>query len=291
MTWTSAGDSWSISSSRLPHGCGAAACDGVMTRTRSQPAARSALVPDRTPPSMKRRPLMVTGGQTPGTAQLAATASTRSTPESLVNTTGSPVSASTAVTRRFPSGQWPSGNRAATARRRVGSLTVGVSSARVPIRRRMSSGPAAPVAAVTKRAMSSSRSSSTSSSLECSLSWAEYRSSIGDPLVICAATADPAEVPMTTSAPRRPANNPGSPSPIPRSTPSSQAIPATPPPARTRARFTVTTLLVDRAPSPSTIMRIGAPLAPVRGPGLLTWPTHRTRPKRPRARLLRGVRR
>ena len=56
--------------------------------------------------------------------------------------------------------------------RRAASLTVGVSSAREPMRRRISSTPLAPVAAATKRAMSSSRFRSTSSSLECSLSWA-----------------------------------------------------------------------------------------------------------------------
>ncbi len=55
---------------------------------------------DRSPPSMYRRPATVTGGKTPGTAQLAATARPRWTPLSLSKTTGAPVSASTAVTAR-----------------------------------------------------------------------------------------------------------------------------------------------------------------------------------------------
>ena len=49
------------------------------------------------------------------------------------------------------------------------SLTVGVSRARAPIRRRMSSAPCAPLATATNRAMRSSRSTSTSISLEDSL--------------------------------------------------------------------------------------------------------------------------
>ena len=52
------------------------------------------------------------------------------------------------------------------------------------------------------------------------------------------ATADPAEVPMTRSAAITRAARSGSKSCRPRSTPSSQAMPATPPPARTSARFT-----------------------------------------------------
>jgi len=48
---------------------------------------------------------MVTGGQVPGTAQLAATASTSATPDDASNTTSSPVSMSMAVIRRSRSGQ------------------------------------------------------------------------------------------------------------------------------------------------------------------------------------------
>ena len=71
---------------------------GAITTTRSHPAARSALVPERIPPSTYRRPLIVTGGQIPGTAQLAPTASTRLTPLDASNTVNSPLTASTAVT-------------------------------------------------------------------------------------------------------------------------------------------------------------------------------------------------
>src|SRR5690349_12605608 len=52
--------------------------NGASTTTRSKPAARSALAAERIPPSIHRRPLISTGGQTPGTAQLALTATIRS---------------------------------------------------------------------------------------------------------------------------------------------------------------------------------------------------------------------
>ena len=65
--------------------------------TRAAPAARSALSADRTPPSMYRRPPIVTGGQMPGTAELAATASTRLTPDEASKTASSPETQSTAV--------------------------------------------------------------------------------------------------------------------------------------------------------------------------------------------------
>ena len=70
---------------------------GVTTRTFSQPAARSALVTERMPPSMSRRPFTVTGGQTPGTAQLAVTASSSRTPEDASKGRNSPSAVSTAV--------------------------------------------------------------------------------------------------------------------------------------------------------------------------------------------------
>ena len=81
-------------------------------------------------------------------------------------------------------------------------------------------------------------SSSTSISADASSSCLAYRSARGTPLVICAATAEPTDVPTIRSAEiTRPARS-GSASCRPRSTPSSHAMPATPPPARTRARFT-----------------------------------------------------
>ena len=138
--------------------------------------------------------------------------------------------------RRVRSGQFLSGSRAAIAVRRSASLTAIVSSARAPMRWRASRGLVAPAVAEAKRNMRSSRFNSTSSSLDTSFSCAEYRSSIVARLVICAATADPAEVPTTTSALRKLVRRSGATSLIPRRTPSSHAIPATPPPARTRAR-------------------------------------------------------
>ena len=68
---------------------------------------------------MYRRPPMVTVGQTTGTAQLAATAETRSTPLSRSKATSSPVSASTAVisTRGAAGHSWLGSRPAMTSRR------------------------------------------------------------------------------------------------------------------------------------------------------------------------------
>ena len=73
--------------------------------TPDERSARSALLELRIPPSMYCRPPMLTGGQIPGTAQLAATASANPTPESRSNILVSPVSASTATTARGLAGQ------------------------------------------------------------------------------------------------------------------------------------------------------------------------------------------
>ena len=77
---------------------------------------------------------MCTGGHAQGTAQLAATASTSSTPEPLSNTTNSPVAMSIAVTRRIRSGQSCDGRRCSITARRTGPGTVSVASAIAPIR-------------------------------------------------------------------------------------------------------------------------------------------------------------
>jgi hypothetical protein len=61
---------------------------------------------------------MLTGGQTPGTAQLAATAAASVIPESRVKITGSPDSASTAGSRTTRPGHSWTGRRAAIAARR-----------------------------------------------------------------------------------------------------------------------------------------------------------------------------
>ena len=93
-----------------------------------------------TPPSMRRRSPTVTGGHAPGTAQLAATASTSAMPESRSSTSSSPVATSMAVTRSTRSGQSCDGSRCAMTSRRTGSATVAVSSATAPMRCRFCSG-------------------------------------------------------------------------------------------------------------------------------------------------------
>jgi hypothetical protein len=70
----------------------------------------------------------------PGTAQLAATASTNGTPDDESNTTSSPVPMSIAVTRRSRSGQSWLGNRCSMTRLRTASGTVGVLAATAPTR-------------------------------------------------------------------------------------------------------------------------------------------------------------
>ena len=76
---------------------------------------------------------MVTGGQVPGTAQLAATASTSATPDDESNTTSSPVSTSIAVIRRSRSGQLWLGSRCSMTRLRTGSDTVAIPTATAPM--------------------------------------------------------------------------------------------------------------------------------------------------------------
>jgi len=119
------------------------------------------LAPDRTPPSTYRHSPTVAGGHTPGTAQLAATASTRSTPLRGVKTTTSPVAASTAGIRTSRAGQAATGRRASIAVRRTASVTVSAARANAPTRRcRSASSVAGPIAAA-YRAMKSTRSNST----------------------------------------------------------------------------------------------------------------------------------
>jgi hypothetical protein len=113
---------------------------GATITTRWYLAARSALATERTPPSMKRRFPMVTGGQTPGTAQLAPTASTRPASPAESNTTNSPVRASTAVTLSILAGQPLAGSRASNTVRRSASGMVRTASAQWPIRARARSG-------------------------------------------------------------------------------------------------------------------------------------------------------
>ena len=64
-----------------PNGDGVDLPDGTSTTTTSQSPASLRFMVLPTPPSMYRRSPIVTGGHAPGTAQLAATASTSSTPD------------------------------------------------------------------------------------------------------------------------------------------------------------------------------------------------------------------
>ena len=72
---------------------------------------------------------MLTGGQMPGTAQLAATASIRFTPDSRSKTRVWPVSASTATSSIRRDGHSGEGSRELTAARRSASGTVRAASA------------------------------------------------------------------------------------------------------------------------------------------------------------------
>ena len=108
---------------------------------------------DRTPPSMNRRPSIVTGGQTIGTAQLAATASVKEAPPSRSKTLDSPVSASTATIMSCRAGHERLGSRFSMTARRTDSGTVRAVRAARPSHarpRRSSPGQREPMA---KRAM------------------------------------------------------------------------------------------------------------------------------------------
>lgn len=74
------------------------------------------------------------------------------------------------------------------------------------------------------------------------------------PLPSCAATAEPADVPTSTSDSINSRAAAGDSSAMPRRTPVSQAIPAIPPPASTRARLFVT--LTNSAKRPQTSRRV-----------------------------------
>jgi hypothetical protein len=79
---------------------------GANTTIRSYPSATSRFVGERTHASMYRRSPMVIGGQIPGRAWVAVSASSNDTPESRSNTVRSPDPASTAVMTSRCSGQF-----------------------------------------------------------------------------------------------------------------------------------------------------------------------------------------
>src|SRR5215218_7397465 len=178
-------------------------------------------------------------------AQLAATASTNSTPLWRSNTTGSPVWASTATISTARCGQCWLGNRAATvARHRVcpePSDAASISSAAAPSLRRISaaSSAAAMISLVLRiwsaaGPMRTRPPSDPTGPVPC---WGAAErmaasSSVGVALVIWAAAVDPADVPMIRSASvtSNPASN------RPAMTPINHALPVDPPPPRTNAR-------------------------------------------------------
>jgi len=214
---------------RMPAGAGA------MITTWSYPAARSALASERTPPSMKRRPPMVTGGQIPGTAQLAPTASTSPASPAESNTMNSPVCASTAVTSRGRAGQSLVGSRASNTLRRSASGMVRAASAQRPSRARPRTGSALVLMthsslATLPQPMRAAGSGSGGASC------ARYSASGSWPDAMSAPTTEPADVPTIRSAAAR--SMPRSASPAIR--PVSQAMPVTPPPPRTSARLPMT---------------------------------------------------
>src|SRR6201999_2393673 len=96
-----------------PNGDGTSMPEGTSTTAESQSTAAIRLTELATPPSMECRPAIISGGQAPGTAQLAATASTSSTCDRRSKTTNSPVSISIAVRRNTRSGHSCDGRRCA----------------------------------------------------------------------------------------------------------------------------------------------------------------------------------
>ena len=185
---------------------------------------------------------MLCVGVVPGSAVLAVTASTRSTPESRSNAANSPVCASTATTIIGRSGQSWRGNRAATIARRcpaaAGPSMESLSNPNAPIARRRSAAEvaAAPMALIRSNTVAIGRDGGCSrlcpTGRTGSDSTEANSSAAGIPLRTHAAVVEPDEVPTTRSAASvrsRPA------SARPAMTPICHACPAAPPPPRTRA--------------------------------------------------------
>ena len=191
---------------------------------------------ERMPPSMHRRPasspLRVIVGQTPGTAQLAATASTRGTPQDASRASSAPSAVSIVVTTSRASGQRVTPRRPAMISSRSCSGTRLASRAQAPTRARPSSGLADCATAAPRAFTIASRSRSTDRSAGAGSSCAAYSSARSAPLRSRVPTTDPADVPTTRSA--APRSTPSSASAV--SSPISQAMPARPPPPRTSAR-------------------------------------------------------
>src|SRR5262249_54536379 len=101
---------------------------------------RSALVGERTPPSIQCRPPILIGGHTLGVAQLAATASTSPAPLAASKTVNSPDPASTAVICRRRAGHSRAGSLPALVPSRWASGIVFAASAILPSRARTFTG-------------------------------------------------------------------------------------------------------------------------------------------------------
>src|SRR6185369_7896498 len=172
---------------------------------------------------------MVTGGHTVGTAQLAATASTMDTPESLSNVTNSP-STDTAVMSSFAAGHSCELSRDAITALRSSSPMVFVFSAIAPMRAIAARSSRERRAATPQRRIWATPSLA-ASSVPALASCRSYSSSSGVGPVTWAATTEPAEVPTNRSASVR--STPASANPA--RIPSSQATPVTPPPPSTNA--------------------------------------------------------
>jgi hypothetical protein len=110
------------------------------------------------PPSIQRRPPMVTGGHTPGTAQLAATASISPTPCPAPNARNSPDPVSTAVISSRRAGHSSPGTRLAITARRPASGMVRAVVASRPIWARACTGSRCRSTAQAYRAMCWGRS-------------------------------------------------------------------------------------------------------------------------------------
>jgi hypothetical protein len=158
----------SISRSGMSIASGESRPSGEITTTRADPSARSALSGDRTPPSMYLRPSIVTGGQMPGTAELAATASTRLTPDTASKTVSSPETQSTAVSFVGLTGQSREGSRDSITAIRSGSGTVSASSAKRPRPIICSASVLAPAVYNSMSAANFSQSTAAISSRDCS---------------------------------------------------------------------------------------------------------------------------
>ena len=177
---------------------------------------------------------MVTGGHTPGTAQLAPTASTRLARPAESNTANSPVRASTAVTFSAREGQTLAGSRSSMTFRRSASGMVGTASAHLPIRARACFGYRLVCTAHSSLPMKSQLIRAAGSGAG-GASWAWYSASSSCPEAMSVPTTEPADVPMITSAAARLMPSPASPA----IKPVSQAMPVTPPPPRTSAQLSM----------------------------------------------------